>query len=232
MKLTWSIVLPLLLCALCMETTWAGSCSQEFNCNDVKNSVWTTTALSEGCTSAFGGFPSLQAKTQDLASQHLQASMKYLLFASHFSAWKYDREGFSSFFSKLSDEAFDDAVTIIKHMSKRGGKLSNLNVTMIKAEYEVSEIEALTKALDLEKHLANETIHLIHAAGHGSHEQDRFPDGEFAHFLSEEISEKHADRVQNLAVHVNNLGDAVATSLKANQDPAFYIYLYDTQFMK
>jgi ferritin len=230
-------ILSLLFCTLLIDTTSADSCSNEFNCNEIRGTVWTSRPA-EGCSAAYAGFPDLQTKSQNLAEQHLEASMKYLLFASHFGTWNYDRKGFAEYFGKLSDEAFEDAVSIIKHMSKRGGRLEDLTVTMVPSEHEVSELEGLTKALDIQRALANETSQVIHSAGHGSHEHNRFPDGEFAHFLAEEILEKATDRVQNLATHVNNLGDAIAATTGQLQDTredltkrAFLIHLYDTQFL-
>jgi len=190
------------------------------------------------CNSNYGGFSNMEFRmieqdTQSLISQHLQASMQYLLFASRFNEWKMDRKGFNAFYSKMSDDAFNEAVALLQHMNLRGGRLdSEFKVPMPEHEkYSISEMESLSRVLALEKGLVKNSLLLINSATITKttpHETD----GELAFYLAEQISGNHAPRVKTLAAHVNNLGQVIAHGLEKNSDPAYVVYLYDTQFMQ
>jgi len=206
------------------------SCSSEISCNE--NNPKSSTEIGRlTCTSHFGGFPQLGKKAQELATQHLQASMQFLMLSSRFSFWETERQGFQKLFEKLSDSVFDDAVTIIQQSARRGGVIHNLEVHMPVMKYDISEIEALGKALDFQKALANDTLHLIHFAASGNSGDGRNPDGEFAHFLTEEVGVRQGKVIHNLAGHVNSLGDAIAAARTIGKDPGFAIYMYDSQIL-
>jgi hypothetical protein len=44
--------------------------------------------------------------------------------ATHFGNYEKSREGFEKLFRKLSDIAWNDAIDLIKHMTKRGGAMN------------------------------------------------------------------------------------------------------------
>jgi ferritin len=189
------------------------------------------------CNSNYGGFTNRQYRTveedmQNLIGQHLSASMQYLLIASRFNEWKMDRKGFHALYSKMSDDAFNEAVAMIQHMNMRGGRLeTDFNITMpTDVNYQMSELESLSKVLAIEKQLAKNTLLLINSASHAKL-QSHHSDGELALFLAEQISGNHSPRIKSLAAHVNNLGQAIAHGLEKNNDPAYVVYLYDTQFL-
>lgn len=185
------------------------------------------------CTSSFGGFPALADRTQSLIQKYIQASMKYLLMASHFNEWESERPGFHKYLSQLSDSAFNDAVKIIKHVTTRGGYLNNFTIPMPEDEtyHELGELEAMSKALDIEKGLASRCLNLIHASTHGDVKIGQHTDGEFAHFLADQVSDNHAVRVKSLANHVNTLSQVVSHSLSKSGDPSFVLHIYDQQVL-
>jgi len=189
------------------------------------------------CNSNYGGFTtsfpeSLEQQTQKLIAQHLQASMQYLLIATRFNDWTIDRKGFHAFYSKMSDDAFNDAVSIMQHMNMRGGALDkNFNVMMPEEiNYKVSELESLSLVLAIEKDIVKKTLLLINNASNPDSDVNQ-ADGELALFLAEQVSGNHAPRIKKLASHVNNLGQAIAHGLEKNKDPSYVVFLYDTQFM-
>jgi len=183
------------------------------------------------CRSTFGGFPQLEEKTQLLASKQIQASMQLLLIGCHFSEWNVDRKGFFKLFMDLSDAQFQDAVTLIQHMNKRGGRLINFTIPMPEEGYQLGELVALSKALDIEKGLASRTLNLAHAATHGDVKTNQHTDSEFSHFLADQVSDKHSIRIKTLANHVNTLSHAVTHTLAKTGDPAFVLHIYDTQVL-
>jgi len=184
------------------------------------------------CTSTFGGFPQLSDRIQSLVAKKIQASMQYLLIANHFSEWEIDRKGFQGVFDKMSDDTFEEAITLIKHMTLRGGRLSNFKVPMPENEsYQLGELEAMSKALDIEKQLASKSLNIVHAATHGDVKTNQHTDGEFAHFLANQVSSNNAVRIKTLANHVNTLSQAISHALAKNRDASFVLHLYDTQFL-
>jgi len=183
------------------------------------------------CRSTFGGFPQLADKTQLLAQKQIQASMQMLLVGCHFSEWNVDRKGFFKLFMDLSDAQFQDAVTLIQHMVDRGGRLVNFTVPMIEEGYQLGELVALSKALDIEKGLASRTLNLAHAATHGDVKTNQHTDSEFSHFLADRVSDKHSIRIKTLANHVNTLSQAVTHALAKTGDPAFALHIFDTQVL-
>jgi len=44
--------------------------------------------------------------------------------STHFGNYEQSREGFEKLFRKLSDSTWDDAIHLIKYITKRGGKMN------------------------------------------------------------------------------------------------------------
>jgi len=218
--------------ALILGTGFVGvalgkNCLNEFTCNDESSIGWKSNG-SAFCTAHYGGFPGLQTRAQSLAQYHLQASMKFLMLATKFSYWKTERPGFHKLFQDLSDSTFKDAVNILQHMAQRGGRLHQFGVDMPETRYEGSELEALGMAVDIERMLAEKTLALMNIASDKTH---GVPDGEFAHFLADDIAEKHSKQMSILAGHVNNLANVISESRAVGGDPALMIYIYDTHVL-
>ncbi|KAG8232854.1 hypothetical protein J437_LFUL012658 [Ladona fulva] len=77
----------------------------------------------ENCHARYGAVDELAFELQNFANLHITRSFDYLLFATHFGAYQKNREGFGKFFRKLSDDTWEDAIDIIKYITKRGGKM-------------------------------------------------------------------------------------------------------------
>jgi len=199
------------------------------------------------CTAQFGQFPHLNNQTEALIKEHLRASMEFLMIGNHFGEWNINRKGFFEYFQKLSDAAWEDAIDLMQHMVKRGGRLTN-DFEIPEAEectskgneaykcYDMDELNALSKALDIQKSLARSTLRLITLANHApvrvGEEIGEWPkgsqrDGEFAHYLADQVSDKQVMRIKDLANHVNSLSQA----LDATSDAGLVLYIYDTQVL-
>ncbi|ODN05291.1 Ferritin heavy chain [Orchesella cincta] len=152
--------------------------------------------------------------------------------ASHFKEWKYNRPGFASYFSKLSDDNWDEAISLMLHMVERGGSLGrDFKIEMpgpgdATTSYQLKEIEALSKALDKERRTATKTLHLAHLANHG---QGVPHDAEFADFLAERLHKNSVLRIKHLANYVKLLSDIVTDS---NVDSAYALFKFDTEYLK
>lgn len=175
------------------------------------------------CTAQFGRVFDLNAETHKLIEHQLKYSMEYLLMSSHFGEWNINRKGFQDYFSKLSDASWEDAVTLTQHLIKRGGKLQNsfgvdLRTPGKQVTHKYGELYALSKALDMEKHISEKYLSLI---------KPRDYDAEFAHFLADEVSDKKVLRIKHLSNHVNSLYNAVQSAA----DSSFVFYIYDTQIL-
>lgn len=187
-------------------------CRKEYNEGEVLN-----------CTAQFGRVFDMNTETQRLVEHQLKYSMEYLLMSSHFGEWNINRKGFQDYFSKLSDASWDDAVTLVQHLIKRGGKLQkSLSIDLTtpgkQNTHKYGELYALSKALDMEKHISEKYLGLIKPGDY---------DAEFAHFLADEVSDKKVLRIKHLSNHVNSLYKAV----KSAADSSFVFYLYDTQIL-
>lgn len=54
------------------------------------------------------------------------SSFQYLLMSSHFGNYEAHREGFKALYRKLSDKSWEDTISVLKYLGKRGGK-ANFN---------------------------------------------------------------------------------------------------------
>lgn len=78
------------------------------------------------CDAKYGGISELEVDLHSYANGHIETSFEYLLMSTHFGNYETNRDGFKGLFRKLSDKAWNEAINIIKFVSKRGGKM-NLN---------------------------------------------------------------------------------------------------------
>lgn len=87
-----------------------------------------------------------------------------------------NRPGFQKQFHGLSDTAWNRAIDLIKHITKRGGqhdfytrRSTTVSSTPQRRILELSEINALALALDTEKSLATEAHGLHERYSHANH---------------------------------------------------------------
>lgn len=127
------------------------------------------------CNANFSGFSSSVQHLQAYANEQLLKSFDYLLLSANFGTYVKNRPGFEKQFRALSDTAWNRAIDLMKHITKRGGehdfyaRRSSTVSTPQKRILELSEINALALALDTEKTLSTEA-HGIHALySHANH---------------------------------------------------------------
>lgn len=76
------------------------------------------------CNAKYGGFDALQPDLQAYANAQVETSFEFLLMSTHFGNYEANREGFKGLYRKLSDKAWEDAIDVIKFITKRGGKMN------------------------------------------------------------------------------------------------------------
>lgn len=94
-----------------------------------------------------------------------------MVLATNFGSHVKNRPGFEKQFRALSDNAWNQAIGLIKHVNKRGREHTFgvvTNETQPKPVFELNELNALAYALDSEKTLAT-TAHRLHRAYSHAH---------------------------------------------------------------
>ncbi|OXA45729.1 soma ferritin [Folsomia candida] len=204
----------------CYDTIHASCGTEEFSAYDAAS-----------CTAEWGAFPRLGNDTNRLIALHIKHSMQYLLTANYFNEWNVNRPGFHAFFSKLADEEWNSAIDIMTHMLKRGGRLDdNFKLELPKNfENRQNEVESLAWALDLEKEMALQTLHLAYNSNHVPKEMQNLPrDAEFADFLAERLNAITVLRIKHMSNYVNILGQIMGSGM----DKAYAMFTFDHEILK
>lgn len=112
------------------------------------------------CNAKYGEINALEFDLQSFVNKHIAHSFQYLLLSAHFNNFEKSREGFTKLFKSLSDKTWDDAIDLIKYITKRGGRMDfssyrqddSLVQKSVRNEeqYELYELESLAKALDIQ----------------------------------------------------------------------------------
>lgn len=92
------------------------------------------------CSSKFGNITNLENHLQIFANTNIEYSYELLLMSSHFGSYKANREGFKALYRKLSDKAWENAITIIKFITKRGSKMNFISSINEHSDVKVSYI--------------------------------------------------------------------------------------------
>lgn len=224
----------LLFCVLAVSGALAAdSCYQnvEMDCSQVSNSL----ALPR-CNAKYGEYGShgnVAAELQAYANLHLERSYEYLLSSAYYNNYETNRVGFSKLFKKLSDEAWEKTIDIIKHVTMRGDEMNfaqrSTQKTADRRNYtvEVHELEALAKALDTQKELAERAFYIHREATRNS---QHLHDPEVAQYLEEEFIEYQAKKIRDLAGHTNDLKRFITAN--SGQDLSLGLYLFDEYLQK
>ncbi|XP_063544049.1 ferritin light chain [Cydia strobilella] len=210
----------------------ADSCYQDvsMDCSQASNSM-----VLAKCNAIYGGYGhhgNLASEMQAYANLHLARSYEFLLSASYFDNYQTNRKGFSKLFRKLSDDAWEKTIDLIKHITTRGGVMdfarrSTLDTSSKNFTVELNELEALAKALDIEKEIAERAFH-IH--GEATRNSQHLHDPEIAQYMEEEFIEDHAKTIRNLAGHSADIKKFIAQN--DGQDLSISLYLYDEYLQK
>lgn len=92
--------------------------------------------------------------------------------------------------------------------------------------YELSEMESLAKALDTEKQLAKNALHIHNEVTRRS---DVAHDPEIGQYLEEEFMEKHANNIRELSGHTNDLSKLLHAD---GNDNSLSLFLFDEYLNK
>lgn len=181
----------------------------------------------ENCNAKYGDIFSFKHDIQSFTNKHITHSFQYLLMSTHFNNYEKNRKGFTKMFKTLSDTAWNDAIELIKYMSKRGVnmdfqfKIADDLVTPTPKDdtYELYEMESLSKALDIQKSLAVEA-HRIHSLARG--------DGEVMSHMENTFVHKLRDTIRDISGHTNDLKQLINNNKKS----ALNVYLFDEYLSK
>ncbi|KAL4714250.1 hypothetical protein ACJJTC_009602 [Scirpophaga incertulas] len=181
----------------------------------------------------YGRHGNVATEMQAYANLHLERSYEYLLSAAYFNNYQTNRAGFSKLFKKLSDDAWEKSIDLIKHVTMRGDEMNfsqrSTQKPVERKNYtvELHELESLAKALDSQKELAERAFYIHREATRNS---QHLHDSEIAQYLEEEFIENQSKKIRELAGHTTDL----KTFITANngQDLSLALYLFDEYLQK
>ncbi|KAJ4435679.1 hypothetical protein ANN_18295, partial [Periplaneta americana] len=184
----------------------------------------------KNCHAKYGAAHEVMFDLQSYVNAHIGRSFDYLLMSTHFGNYEKSREGFEKLFRKLSDTTWDDAIDLIKYITKRGGVM---NFSARKAQedepedktLELYELGALAHGLDTQKKLAEEAL-FIH--GEATRRREGYHDPEVSSYLEEHFMHRHAEVVRDLAGHTNDL----KRLLSENKQTSLALFLFDEYLQK
>ncbi|RZC37449.1 Ferritin domain containing protein [Asbolus verrucosus] len=162
----------------------------------------------------------------DYANSHIVRSFDYLLMSTHYGNYQKNRAGFEKLFRGLSDSKWDEAIDIIKHVTKRGGTMKFEHPKSLKASttHEFQEIQSVAKALDMEKELALKGFDVHREASQRSNNKH---DPEISSYIEKEFVHGHAHTIRKLAGYVSDLN-----SMLRESDRALSLFLFDEYLQK
>ncbi|XP_015171144.1 PREDICTED: ferritin light chain, oocyte isoform [Polistes dominula] len=187
-------------------------------------------ALFTNCNAVYGNIMDFQADLQAYVNAHIESSFEFLLMSTHFGNYEANRDGFKTLYRKLSDKTWEDAFDLIKFIAKRGGKMNFNQLPRIKGSTQIkskkilqlNEIHSLSKALDIEKQLAEEALYI-----HSRAQQHSKQDASVAHYLEEQFLEPQSDVVRQLAGHITDL-----KKLLTDHDASLSVFMFDEYLKK
>lgn len=125
------------------------------------------------CNASFSGFQSGIQSLQDYANEQIVTSFDYLLLSVNFGTYVKNRPGFQKHFRQLSDTAWQRGISLIKHITKRGGEhdfeTPQMKIKPEKRILELNEMNALAFMLDSEKSSALKAHGLHEKYSHANH---------------------------------------------------------------
>lgn len=234
----------LLLAACVLLSVAAVSQAQANSCSSFINDVCRqTSTLSSAnlerdlshCSAQYEGFPEMQGKIRQYIVDHLTSNFQFMLMKTNFGNHQANRPGFEKLYEKLSDQAWEDAVDLVKYNAKRGGYLTDfkagreaLAMKYLVAEqkkHAMTEYTSLGYAMDITKRLA--------AGAHDIHKNairlgNTYHDPEISSFIEKEFAHKHADTIRMLSGHMSDMNGIMA----AYKDFSLSLYFFDEYLLK
>lgn len=202
----------------------------EYCYNEVDSACRIAGRESPDCTAKYSAANNVLKDLQNYANLHITRNWQFMLMSSHFNNYVKNREGFAKLYKKYSDKAWEDAIELIKYITKRGGTHDFKYKKEIPSELgsptlELEELPSLAKALDMWKYTAEEA-HAIH--GEVARQRSNVHDAEVASYIENEFVHDHAEIIRDLAGHTNDLKRLV----HENQDSSLAVFLFDNYLKK
>ncbi|XP_071448019.1 ferritin light chain-like [Hetaerina americana] len=186
-----------------------------------------STELKE-CGARYGHVNHVRHQLQNYLTLHLNSSFEYLLMSTNLGGYVRNREGMEKVLRHLSDSTWNDAIELIKYMSKRGvdvivdvGDARKVNAP---ETFSFSEIKTLAYALDSQKLIASEAME-IHKK---SIDKATMYDPEVASFLENQFLHKHSNVIREMAGLVIDLRKLID---QPNTDRVSY-FIFDEYLKK
>lgn len=182
------------------------------------------------CHAKYGAVDTVMFHLQSYANAHISRSFDYLLMSTHFGNYEMSREGFEKLFRKLSDSTWDDAIDLIKYITKRGGTM-DFSARITEKELpkdntsELYELGALARGLDTQKKLA-ERAFAIHSEAVRRSEHNHDP--EVSSYLEKHFLHRQAENVRKLAGYTNDLKGLLSETKQASLS----VFLFDEYLQK
>ncbi|XP_046450552.1 ferritin heavy chain-like [Daphnia pulex] len=171
------------------------------------------------CSASFSNFYKYTPQFQGLITEHISQSFIYSIMSSHFETDYENRLGFSKYLDGLSDNMWQQAISLIKYAGKRGTGVapidssSGLSINNLSAGIKPwTEVEALALALDHHQMLALK-VHQLHGS---------VKDAAFGDFLENQFVSEHVSRIRELSGHLTNLVPMVQEEV--SKDLALYLF--------
>lgn len=208
----------------------SGIMAADYCYNDVVGACSPAGGDLQNCHAKYGHAIGVMKDLQNYVNVHIARNWQFMLLSTHFKNYETQREGLGNLYKKYSDKTWEDAIELIKYVTKRGGSMDftykKENPIQVEIEnYEMSEIHSLSKALDLWKSIAEEA-HTIH--GEVARRRENYHDPEVASYLENKFVHKHAEIIRELAGHTNDLKQMMS----AQSDPSLALFLFDNILKK
>ena len=187
--------------------------------------------LDDKCSAKHGQIVNLQSHLQGYANHNLLTSFQYLLMSSHFGNYDAQREGFKALYRKLSDQSWEDTISVLKYLGKRGG-YADFNEPIHDTEameyktLNLDEIISLSMALDMQKGLAKAATR-IHSKALQQDSTKSKQDAGIIHYMQEQFVEPQTERIRDLAGYINDMHGILTSS-----DASIGVYLFDEYLKK
>jgi len=185
------------------------------------------------CSSLILDSPSHYSDFVKFTNDHIIRSYEYFFLSAQFGTHLKDRPGFEKVLTGLSNGAWNKGLEMIKESAKRGvaHSFGIANDDRVSAHGDYNEVEALAKAVEIEKKLLTRANDIHRHHSHATLNEDKVKgyDAGIAHYLEEEIIEDKTGTVRTLVGHVNDLKNIF------KKDASIFpmsLYLFDQYLQK
>jgi len=131
-------------------------------------------------------------------NMELFASYTYLSMAYYFDRDDVALPGMHTYFKEASDEEREHAMKLLKYLNKRGGRIIFQDIKTPDFQGEMTALDAMKKALELEKQV-NESLLGIHGIASSKN------DANMCDFLESHFLQEQVDAIKEIAGHITNL---------------------------